>query len=324
MKAMLCREYGPPESLVLAEVPDPTPGPDEVVVRVRAAAVNFPDVLFMSGSYQVKVPPPFSPGSEFAGEVLAAGADSGWQPGERVSGSVMVGSFAEQVVAPASSLTRMPVGVEFADAAAFGVTYRTAYYTLRTVAPVQPGDPVVVLGAAGGVGLAAVDLATAMGARVIAAASGPEKLDICRRRGAHATVDYDRENLRERIREITEGAGAAVVLDPVGGDYAEPALRALGRGGTFVTLGYAAGTIPKIPLNLVLLKGITVRGMEIRTFARDYPDAIGPADAELDAMFAAGTVRPYLGARFPLERAAEALRLVADRKAIGKVIIDVA
>ncbi len=324
MKAVLCHQYGPPESLVYDEIPDPTPGPGEVVVRVRAAAVNFPDVLFLSGSYQVRIPPPFSPGSEFAGEVLAVGPDVTWRPGDRVSGSMMVGAFAEQVAAPAGSLTRVPDGVDFADAAAFGVTYRTAYYTLRTVAPVRPGDAVVVLGAAGGVGLAAVDLATAMGARVIAAASGPEKLAICAQRGAVATIDYERENLRDRIREITEGAGAAAVLDPVGGPYAEPALRALGRGGTFVTLGYASGTIPAIPLNLVLLKGITVRGMEIRTFATDYPDDIGPADAELAQMFADGKIRPYIGARFPLADAAAALRYVADRKAIGKVIIDVA
>lgn len=236
----------------------------------------------------------------------------------------MVGAFAEQVLAPANSLTRMPDGVDFADAAAFGVTYRTAYYTLRTVSPVRPGDHVVVLGAAGGVGLAAVDLATAMGARVIAAASGPEKLAVCAQRGAVATIDYERENLRDRIRELTGGAGAAAVLDPVGGAYAEPALRSLGRGGTFVTLGYASGTIPSIPLNLVLLKGITVRGMEIRTFAADYPDDIGPADAELTQMFADGKVRPYIGARFPLAQAAAALRFVADRKAIGKVILDVA
>lgn len=322
MKAMLCHEYGTPEDLELTELPDPAAGPGEVVVGVRAAAVNFPDVLFISGGYQVKVPPPFAPGSEFAGVVLSVGDGVGLRPGDRVSGSVMVGAFSEQILLPATSVVPIPDGVEFADAAAFGVTYRTAYYALRTVADVHAGDWVVVLGAAGGVGLAAVDLAVAMGARVIAAASTAEKLELCLSRGAEAAVDYDREKLRDRIKEIT-GSGAAAVLDPVGGPYAEAALRGLGRGGTFVTLGYAAGAIPSIPLNLVLLKGITVRGMEIRTFHGDHPETAARDDAELAELFASGAVRPYIGARFPLHEAALALRHVADRKALGKVIIDI-
>lgn len=320
---MLCREYGPPELLELTELPDPTAGPGEAVVRVRAAAVNFPDVLFMSGGYQVKVPPPFAPGSEFAGEVTAVGDGVDLPVGARVAGSVMVGAFAEQIAVPASTLVPMAPGVDFADAAAFGVTYRTAYYTLRTVAPIQPEDWVVVLGAAGGVGLAAVDIAVAMGAKVIAAASSPDKLAVCAQRGALAGVDYATENLRDRIKEITGGAGARVVLDPVGGPYSEPALRALGRGGTFVTLGYAAGEIPSIPLNLVLLKGITLRGMEIRTFFTDHPDEALRDTAELQQMFDEGRLRPYIGARFPLDQAAVALRHVADRRALGKVVIDI-
>ncbi len=320
---MLCREYGPPELLELTELPDPTAGPGEAVVRVRAAAVNFPDVLFMSGGYQVKVPPPFAPGSEFAGEVTAVGDGVGLPIGMRVAGSVMVGAFAEQIAVPASTLVPMAAGVDFADAAAFGVTYRTAYYTLRTVAPIRPDDWVVVLGAAGGVGLAAVDIAVAMGAKVIAAASSPDKLAVCAQRGALAGVDYVTENLRDRIKEITGGAGARVVLDPVGGPYSEPALRALGRGGTFVTLGYAAGEIPSIPLNLVLLKGITLRGMEIRTFFTDHPDEALRDTAELQQMFDEGRLRPYIGARFPLDQAAVALRHVADRRALGKVVIDI-
>lgn len=322
MKAVICREYGPPESLVFDDVDAPVPGPGQAVVRVRAAAVNYPDVLFLSGGYQVKVPPPFSPGSEFAGEVSAVGAGSQWQVGQRVSGSVMVGAFAEQVAVDDRALTPMPDGADFAAAAAFGVTYRTAYFTLRTVAPVGPGDWVVVLGAAGGVGLAAVDLAVAMGARVIAAASTPEKLELCRKRGAEVLVDYRSENLRDAIRAATGGTGAKVVLDPVGGPYSEPALRALGRGGTFVTLGYAAGEIPAIPLNLVLLKGITLRGMEIRTFFADFPEAAVRDTAELQQMFADGRVRPYIGARYPLREAAAAIRAVADRQALGKIVID--
>jgi NADPH:quinone reductase-like Zn-dependent oxidoreductase len=320
---MVCQEYGPPETLRLLDLPEPVAGPGEVVVGVRAAAVNFPDVLFMSGGYQVRVPPPFAPGSEFAGEVLCAGPGVTMPVGTRVAGSVMVGAFAEQVVAQEKTLTVVPGGVDFADAAAFGVTYRTAYYTLRTVAPVQPGDWVVVLGAGGGVGLAAVDVAVAMGAQVIAAASRADKLEVCLQRGAAAAVDYERENLRDRIREITGGAGARIVVDPVGGRYSEPALRALGRGGTFVTLGYAAGDIPSIPLNLVLLKGITVRGMEIRTFFTDHPDEALRDTMELQQMFNDGRLRPYIGARFGLQQAAEALRYVADRKAVGKVVLTV-
>lgn len=322
MRAIVCQQYGPPEDLVLDEVPDPTPGPDALVVRVRAAAVNFPDVLLIDGKYQLKIPPPFTPGSELAGDVVAVGDGVALRPGDRVVGTSFVGAFAEQALLPAATVTTIPDGVDYADAAGFGVTYRTAYHALRSVAQVSQGDWVVVLGAAGGVGLAAVDLAVAMGARVLAAASSPEKLAACRERGAEATVDYDREDLKGRIREIT-GDGAQAVLDPVGGPYAEPALRSLARGGRFLTLGYAAGSIPAIPLNLVMLKGITVQGMEIRTFADDHPEENSRDLAELSRLFADGRVRPYIGARFPLADTAAALRYVADRKAVGKVIIDV-
>ncbi|BBZ78232.1 alcohol dehydrogenase [Mycolicibacterium anyangense] len=323
MRAVICREYGTPEDLVIEDVPDPTPGPGQVVVNVRAAAVNYPDVLLIAGKYQVKIPPPFTPGGELAGDVVAVGDGVDLRPGDRVSGLTFLGAFAEQAVLQADGLARIPDGVDYADAAAFGITNRTAYYTLRTVAPVKPGDWVVILGAGGGVGLAAVDIAVLMGAKVIAAASGPEKLEICRQRGAQAVIDYDREDLKARLKEITGETGAQLVLDPVGGKYSEPALRGLGRGGRFVTLGYAAGEIPAIPLNLVMLKAITVMGMEVRTFAADYPDEIGRDDAELAALFAEGKLRPYIGARFPLEQAPAALRYVADRKAVGKVVIDV-
>lgn len=323
MRAIVCREYCQPEDLVLDDLPDPAPQPGQVVIRVRAAAVNYPDVLLIGGDYQVKVPPPFSPGSEMAGEVIAVGDGVDLPVGSRVSATTFVGAFAEQTVVDARAVSPIPDGVDYADAAAFGVTYRTAYYTLRTVAPVQPGDWVVVLGAAGGVGLAAVDIAKLLGGRVLAVASGREKLDLCRERGAEACLDYDREDLRERIKAITGKGGAQIVVDPVGGPYSLPALRGLGRHGTFVTLGYAAGEIPSVPLNLVLLKGIIVRGMEIRTFASDYPNEVLRDDKELDELFAEGKLRPYIGARFPLEDAAIALRHIAERKALGKVIIDI-
>lgn len=322
MRAVVCRCYGTPEDLVVDDLPDPAPGPGQLLVRVRAAAVNFPDVLLIAGRYQVKIPVPFIPGSELAGEVVAVGDGAPFRVGQRVSATTPTGAFAERALLDAASVSPMPDGVDFASAAAFGVTYRTAYHALRPVADVHQGDWVVVLGAAGGVGLAAVDLAVAMNARVLAAASSPEKLALCRQRGAEATVDYDREDLKSRIRELT-GDAARVVLDPVGGRYSEPALRGLARGGTFVTLGYAAGDIPSIPLNLVLLKGITICGMEIRTFTVDRPDDAARDMHELSQMFAAGTIRPYIGARFPLSDAAAALRHVAERKVLGKVVIEV-
>jgi NADPH2:quinone reductase len=322
MRAVICRSYGPPEDLVVDDVPDPAPGPGQLVVKVHAAAVNFPDVLLIGGKYQVKIPVPFIPGSELAGEVVAVGDGATFRPGQRVFASTPTGAFADLALVDSQAAQAIPDAVDFASAAAFGVTYRTAYHALRSIAQVSEGDWVVVLGAAGGVGLAAVDLAVAMKARVLAAASGPEKLELCRQRGAEATVDYDREDLKARIRELTQDS-ARVVLDPVGGSYSEPALRALARGGTFVTLGYAAGTIPAIPLNLVLLKGVTIRGMEIRTFVVDYPSESERDLRELGEMFASGAVRPYIGARFPLSEAPAALRYMAARKALGKVVVDV-
>ncbi len=322
MRAVVCRAYGVPEDLVIEELADPAPGAGQLLVRVHAAAVNFPDVLLIAGKYQVKIPVPFTPGSEFAGEVVAAGQGTSFRPGDRVCGATPTGAFAELAVLDSRSVSPIPDGADFASAAAFGVTYRTAYHALRSVAQVSEGDWVVILGAAGGVGLAAVDLAVAMGTRVLAAASSLEKLDICRRRGAQVCIDYDREDLKSRIRELTDGSARAV-LDPVGGPYAEQALRGLTRGGTFVTLGYATGSIPAIPLNLVLLKGITIRGMEIRTFIGDHPDEAARDIRELDQMFAGGHIRPYIGARFPLSDTPAALRHVAERKAIGKVVIDV-
>ena len=323
MRAVVCRSYGTPEDLVVDDVPDPVPGPGQVVVRVRAAAVNFPDVLLIAGKYQMKIPVPFTPGSELAGEVVSVGDGAPFRPGQRVCATTPTGAFAEQALLDAGSLALIPDGADFASAAAFGVTYRTAYHALRSIAQVAEGDWVIVLGAAGGVGLAAVDLAVAMKARVLAAASSAQKLQLCRQRGAEATVDYDREDLKSRIRELTADA-ARVVIDPVGGDYSEPALRGLARGGTFVTLGYAAGTIPSIPLNLVLLKGITIQGMEIRTFMSDRPEDAARDMRELSQLFAAGRIRPHVGARFPLAETAAALRHVAERKVLGKVVIDVA
>jgi NADPH:quinone reductase len=323
MRALVCRRYGQPEDLEIAELPDPVPGPGEVLIDVHAAAANFADALLIANSYQVSVPVPFVPGSELAGEVLAVGADvAGLKEGDRVFGTIFNGAFAERALLTVDQAAPMPDGGDFAAAAAFGVAYRTAYHAVRSVAEVKAGDWVVVLGAAGGVGLAAVDIARELGAWVVAVASDPQKLALCAEHGAVGLIDYSKEDLKARIRDLTEG-GAHAVIDPVGGPAAEQALRSVRWGGTFVTLGYASGIIPKIPLNLVLLKGVTVKGMEIRTFGEHQPDRERRDRAELLALFAAGRLRPHIGARFPLSDAAAALRYVADRRALGKVIIDV-
>jgi NADPH:quinone reductase len=275
----------------------------------------------MSGGYHASWPLPLIPGSEFAGTVAAAGPGvAGLASGDRVAGTVAVGAFAERVVAPAAALWRVPDGADLADAAAFRVTYLTSYHALRSVADARPGDWVVVLGAAGGVGLAAVDVARMLGARVIAAASGPDKLAVCRARGADEVVDYAREDLKNAIKRIT-GGGADVVIDPVGGRYSEQALRATAWGGRFVCLGFASGEIPRIPLNLVLLKGVVVQGFEIRTFSGHRPDLAARDEAELAAHFAAGRLRPCVSARYELADIVPALQAMRNRKTYGKVVI---
>jgi NADPH2:quinone reductase len=322
MRAARCLAYGPPESVVVLEIPDPVPGPDDVVVRVEAAALNYPDVLIVANEYQISIPPPFTPGSEFAGVITAVGSDvTDLEPGDRVVSTTFVGAFAQFTCLPARSVQRIPDGVTSAEAAAFGVVYATAYHALRSVAEVEAGDWVVVLGAAGGVGLACVELAQLLGARVLAAASSPEKLEVCRAAGAEAVIDYETEDLKERIKEIT-GGGADVVLDPVGGRYAEQALRATRWGGRFVTIGFASGEIPRIPLNLVLLKGVIVKGFEIRTFSEHAPAEAKRDREELDALFNAGTLRPHVSTVYSLDQVAEALAALAERRAVGKVVID--
>ncbi len=308
---------------MIDDVPVPEIRPGGVLVDVRAAAVNFPDVLLVANEYQVSIPVPFTLGSEFAGVVSdIAGGDAGdLRVGDRVFGSAFVGAFAEQIAMPAGALTRMPDGVTFAEAAAFGVAHTTAYHALRSVAQVQPDEWVVVLGAAGGVGLAAVELAGTLGARVLAAASSDDKLALCRERGAVATVNYATDDLKSTVKEIT-GGGADVVIDPVGGPYAEAALRAMRWGGRFVVVGFASGEIPRIPLNLVLLKGVIIKGFEFRTFAEHAPDDARRDRKELLELFASGRVRPHVSAVYPLDQASVALRAMADRGALGKIIVD--
>lgn len=321
MRALYCREWGPPESLTIEELPDPVAGDGQVVVRIEAAALNYPDVLITANRYQVSIPAPFIPGSEFAGVVESVGAGvTAHEVGDRVYGAAFVGAFAERIAVPETSVRPIPRSQGFAEAAAFGVVYGTAYHALRSVAEVAPGDWVVVLGAAGGVGLAAVELGKELGAKVIAAASSSDKLAVCAQHGADECVDYEREDLKERVKSIT-GGGADAVIDPVGGAYAEEALRATRWGGRFVTVGFASGEIPRIPLNLVLLKGVVVKGFEIRTFSQHAPDLEARDRAELDDLFSSGRLTPHVSRTFPLDDGAAALRLMADRKATGKLVI---
>jgi NADPH2:quinone reductase len=322
MRAAVCRKHGPPEALVVESVPRPQPGPGEVLVRVGAAAVNFPDVLIVADGYQVSVPTPFVPGSEVAGEVVALGpgVDSA-APGDLVSGATMVGAFAEYATLPAAGLMPIPPGVDIPAAAGFWVAYATAYHALRSVAAVRPGDWVVVLGAAGGVGLAAVDLAQVLGGRVIAAASTARKLALCCDRGAEHAVNYVDDDVRDAVRAIVPD-GVDVVIDPVGGPTSERALRSVRWGGRFVTLGFASGDIPRVPLNLVLLKGVIVKGFEIRTFGLHAPELAERDRAELLDLLASGRVAPHIDGVFPLGDVAGALRKVADRRSAGKVLVD--
>jgi NADPH:quinone reductase len=343
MRAAVCREYGPPESIsVEADYPAPALAAGQVRVRVGAASVNFPDVLFMANQYQMTVPVPFIPGSEFAGvvaevadDVTGSAARGGtpplstprFAPGDRVMGTVLVGAFADEVAVAARSLSKIPDGVCAEAAAAFGVAHRTAYHALRTVAAVQPGERLVVLGAGGGVGLAAVQLGAILGLDVTAVASSDGKLAAAASGGAARGINYKAiqngpAGLRSALRDAHPD-GVDVVIDPVGGDLAEPALRSLRWAGRLVSVGYASGTIPKIPLNLVLLKGCKVLGFQMRDLSANVPEAVARDEAELHDLLATGKVTPHIGASFKLSEAAAALRHVADGKAIGKVVITV-
>ena len=323
MRAAVCREYGPPEAVAVEDLPSPSLGPGQVRVRVAAAAVNFPDVLLVANRYQLSAPVPFVPGSEFAGVVAGVADDvDGISVGDRVTGTAMVGAFAEEVVVGAAAVRPIPAGVDTRHAAAFGVAHRTAFHVLRSVAALQPGEELVVLGAGGGVGLAAVQLGVLLGASVTAVASSAEKLEVAAAQGAAHVIDHRAGNLRQALREALP-EGADVVVDPVGGALAEPALRALHWDGRFVTVGYASGDIPRIPLNLVLLKGIRIVGFEFYGFVTHSPDEFQRGEEELGGLLASGRIVPHIGASFGLDATAAALRLVADGRAVGKVVIDV-
>jgi NADPH2:quinone reductase len=324
MRAALCSAYGAPEVVTLADVPPPALGAGEVRVRVHIGAINFPDLLVVADTYQMSAPLPFITGSEFAGVVSEIGDEvERLTVGDRVFGSCFVGAFAEEVVVGAGAVTPIPPEVDDRVAAAFGVAYKTAYHVLRSVAALQPGEELVVLGAGGGVGSAAVQLGAALGATVTAVASTPEKLQAARGCGARRLIDHRAGDLRQALRDALPG-GADVVIDPVGGDLAEPALRSLHYGGRFVTVGYASGAIPRIPLNLVLLKGIRIVGFQFRDFAMHEPADMARNDRELLGLLAEGRAAPLIGAEFDLAEVVAALRLVADGRAVGKVLLHVA
>jgi len=322
MKAVLCKELGPPEKLVVEEVPSPKAGKGQVVVAVKAAGVNFPDTLIIQGKYQFKPEPPFSPGGEVAGVIKQVGEGvSGWQPGDRVIAASTWGGFAQEMAVEADHLIRMPDQMDYVCGSAFVLTYGTSYHALKDRARLKAGETLLVLGASGGVGIAAIQLGKAMGARVIAAASSDAKLAVCRQNGADELINYGSEDLRSRVKAITGGKGLDVVYDPVGGPYSEPALRDMAWNGRFLVVGFAAGEIPKVPLNLALLKGCSIVGVFWGAFTRNEPENNRRNNEELMALFAAGKVKPHIHATYPLERAAEALNEVLYKRVSGKVVL---
>lgn len=322
MKAVRCTAWGPPDSLVLEDLPEPVAGPGDVVVDVKAAGVNFPDVLTVQGKYQVRPPLPFTPGNEFAGVVRAVGADvRGFVPGQRVIGFTRTGAFAEQAVAPGSAFLPMPDDMDFDVAAAITLTYGTSYHAVADRAALQPGETMLVLGAAGGVGLAAIEIGKALGARVIAAASSDEKLAACKVHGADVLINYETADLREALRAATDGRGPDVIYDPVGGKYSEPALRSIAWRGRHLVVGFAAGEIPRLPWNLMLLKGASVVGVFWGDFTRKEQDAHLAAMERITGWIAQGKLRPLVSRRYALADTAQALNDMAARKVIGKVII---
>ena len=324
MKAVLCKQYGPPDSLVIEELPSPKPAAGEVVISVKAASLNFPDVLIIQNKYQFKPPLPFSPGSELAGVVKEVGEGvKGFKPGDKVIAFTTYGAFAEEVRTEAGRLVPLPSGMSFTEGAAFLLTYGTTDHALRDRGELKAGETLLVLGAAGGVGLAAIEIGKALGARVIACASSEEKLAVCRSHGADATINYASEDLRERIKALTDGKGVNVIYDPVGGPYAEPAFRSIAWRGRHLVVGFAAGEIPKLPLNLALLKGASVVGVFWGDFARRQPKEFAQSIRQLGQWYAEGRLKPHVSETMPLEKAAQALNKMAARQVKGKLVLTV-
>jgi NADPH2:quinone reductase len=322
MNALLCTQFGPPDLLEIRDLPPPVAGPGDVVISVRAASVNFPDFLIIQNKYQFKPELPFSPGSELTGIVKEVGAGvSGFAPGDRVMAFTTYGAFRQEVRVEAHRVLPLPDGMDFNTGAAFLLTYGTMDHGLRDRGALKAGETVLVLGASGGIGIASIEIAKALGARVIACASDAVKLAVCRQHGADDTIDYGSENLRDRIKALTNDRGVDVVVDPVGGPYTEPALRSCAWRGRLLVVGFAAGEIPRIPLNLTLLKGCSIVGVFWGDFLRREPEAFAASVSQLGQWFAAGRLKPHITATFPLDQAAEAIAMMGARKVMGKVVI---
>ncbi len=325
MKAVLCKAYGLPESLELCEIDSPEPGPKELLIDVHSAAINFPDVLMIQGKYQSQPEFPFAPGGEIAGTVAAVGTEvtGEFSVGQRIFAGIGHGGFAEQVVISAKAAKPMPANMPFDQAAGIGTTYGTSYYALKQRADLKPGETLLVLGAGGGVGLAAVELGKAMGARVIAAASSAEKLAAASAAGADELIDYSDGELKEKVKALTDNKGADVIYDPVGGDLFNQCMRGVNWYGRVLVIGFAAGDIPQLPINLVLLKSCQVVGVFYGAFSARFPAESAQNFAEIMDMYTAGKISPLVGATFPLADYAPALRALMERQAIGKVVVAV-
>ena len=322
MKAIVCEQWGLPDTLSVQEIANPQPGPGQVVVDVQAAGVNFPDVLIVQGKYQFKPNLPFTPGSELAGIVRSVADDvTTFKPGDRVIAFTPIGAFGQQIALPVHALMPMPPGLDFATAAAITLTYGTSHHAVVDRAALKAGETMLILGAAGGVGLAAIEIGKALGARVIAAASTDEKLAVCRVHGADAVINYSREDLREAIKTLTNGKGPDVIYDPVGGDYSEPAFRSIGWRGRYLVVGFANGEIPKLPLNLALLKGASLVGVFWGEFVKREPKASLAAMRQLMGWLQEGKIKPRVSGRYALADTARALNDMAARKVTGKVVI---
>jgi NADPH2:quinone reductase len=321
MRAVLCRQWGAVDDLTIADVPPPAPGPDEVLIDVNATAVNYADAIMVAGQYQTKPPLPFSPGLETAGVVAACGKDvTRFKPGDRVMAILPYGGLAEMAVAPEVETFAIPDRMSFEEAGAFPVAYISSHVALRWQGRVEPGETVLVLGAAGGVGLTAVEIGKAMGARVIAAASTVDKLAVARERGADELINYATEKLTDRVMALTDGKGADVCFDPVGGDLFDAALSSLGWGGRILLIGFVAG-VPKIPANRLLVKHRSALGSSLRYFRWHAPDKLRRSVEELLQWYGEGKLVPCISHRLTLEKSVEAIRLLTERTAHGKVVV---
>jgi NADPH2:quinone reductase len=322
MKALVCEHFGPPEELIFTEVQTPDPGEGEILIQAEFCGVNFPDSLIVQNEYQIKPNLPFSPGGELAGKVAKIGPGvQGFALGDRVAGLTLFGAFAEYVVVSAAKTTHVPDSMDLATASAFTLAYGTSYHALVQRAQLQKNDKILVLGAAGGVGLAAVEIAKALGAHVIGAASSAEKLALAQAHGADELVNYATQDLKSAVKSLTGGKGVDVVYDPVGDSLADPAFRSIAWGGRYLVIGFAGGKIPSIPLNLPLLKGASIVGVFWGDFVDRSPEVHKQNMAELYAMHAAGKLKPLLSERFALAKGGEALRWMMQRKAVGKVVL---